>query len=72
MLWAVLLASFSLASAQDAAPADPGLVIRSTTSLVQVRVVAEDAGGKPVTGLQRDDFQVQDDRKPQLITLSRR
>lgn len=54
---------------QDAPPADSGLVIRSTTSLVQVRVVAQDAKGRPVTDLQRDDFQVQDDRKPQPITF---
>ena len=69
MFWVVLLAPFTIGFAQDTPPADPGLVIRSTTSLVQVRVVAEDAKGMRVAGLRRDDFQVQDDRKPQPITL---
>jgi VWFA-related protein len=69
MLWVALLASSTIGLAQDTPAADPGLVIRSTTSLVQVRVVAEDARGRPVTGLEREDFQVQDDRKPQPITL---
>ena len=54
---------------QDTPPADSGLVIRSTTSLVQVRVVAQDSKGRPVTDLQREDFQVQDDRKTQPITF---
>jgi len=44
-----------------------GVVIRSTTALVQVRVAAEDARGKPVTDLRQQDFEVQDDRKPQPI-----
>jgi VWFA-related protein len=45
------------------------MVIRSTTNLVQVRVVAEDSQGRPVADLQRVDFQIEDQRKPQPITL---
>lgn len=48
---------------------DSGVVIRSTTSLVQVRVVAEDGSGKPVHNLQRDDFRILDEGKTQPITL---
>lgn len=69
MFWVALLAGgFALWQQQTAAD-DPGVVIRSTTSLVQVRVVAQDSKGKPVTDLQRDDFQVFDDRKSQPITF---
>jgi VWFA-related protein len=54
---------------QETVPFDSDMVIRSTTNLVQVRVVAEDSNGSPVTDLQRADFQIQDNRKPQPITL---
>jgi len=54
---------------QETVPFDSDLVIRSTTNLVQVRAVAEDSQGRPVAGLQRADFQIEDDRKPQPITL---
>jgi VWFA-related protein len=54
---------------QETVPFDSDMVIRSTTNLVQVRVVAEDSKGSPVTDLQRADFQIQDNRKPQPITL---
>jgi VWFA-related protein len=63
-----LLSAAVMPGQQPAAP-DSGIVIRSTTRLVQVRVVAEDSQGKPVTDLQRDDFQVFDNRKAQPITL---
>lgn len=65
MFRVLLLTLFAVQFGQD----DPGVVIRSTTSLVQVRVVAQDSKGRPVIDLQREDFQVQDDRKPQPITL---
>jgi VWFA-related protein len=54
---------------QQTVPFDSDTVIRSDTNLVQVRVVAEDFQGRPVTDLQRADFQIQDDRKPQPLTL---
>lgn len=59
----------ALACAQQTVPFDSDVVIRSNTNLVQVRVVAEDSKGRPVTDLQRADFQIQDDRKPQPLTL---
>jgi VWFA-related protein len=65
MLWAALLVLAAPVFAQD----EPSVVIRSTTSLVQVRVVATGAQGQSVTNLRQDDFQVQDNRKPQPITL---
>ena len=46
----------------------PDAVIRTTTSLVEVRVMAEDAGGNPVTDLRREEFRLQDNRKPRPIT----
>ena len=66
MRWALLLSLFPLTAFQDT---DPGLIIRSTTSIVQVRVVVQDAKGNFVRDLTRDSFQLQDDRKPQPITL---
>jgi VWFA-related protein len=66
---ASFLAAPAAAFGQETVPFDSDLVIRSNTSLVQVRVVAEDSKGKPVTDLQRADFRIEDDRKPQPITL---
>jgi VWFA-related protein len=54
---------------QETVPFDSDMVIRSTTNLVQVRVVAEDSQGRPVADLQRADFEIDDDRKTQPITL---
>lgn len=68
--WTLILALAIPAFCQDEVE-DAGVIIRSTTSLVQVRVVATDSRGKPVLNLQRGDFQVLDDRKPQPITLFR-
>src|SRR5215469_656587 len=50
-------------AAQDA------VVIRTTTSLVEVRVVAEDRHGKPVADLKKSDFQILDNGRPQTIRL---
>jgi hypothetical protein len=44
-------------------------VIRTTTRLVEVRVMADDTGGNPVTGLRREEFHLQDNRKSQPITF---
>ena len=49
--------------------AQTGVVIRSTTRLVQVHVAAQDSQGRPVTGLRREDFQIFDERKQQPLTL---
>ncbi len=40
---------------------------QSTVSLVPVRVVVRDSSGKVVTNLQREDFQVTQDGKPQIV-----
>jgi VWFA-related protein len=63
------LAAVAAVFGQETVPFDSDLVIRSTTNLVQVRVVAEDSQGRPVTDLKQADFQIEDDRKPQPITL---
>jgi VWFA-related protein len=48
---------------------DSGVVLRSDTNLVQVRVAAQDSQGRPVTNLKREDFQIFDNRKPQVLSL---
>jgi VWFA-related protein len=47
----------------------PDAVIRTTTTLVEVRVVAVDSVGRPVTDLRREDFHVFDSGKPQTLKL---
>jgi len=68
--WTLVLALAIPAFCQDEVE-DAGVIIRSTTSLVQVRVVATNSKGKPVLNLLRSDFQILDDRKAQPITLFR-
>lgn len=43
-------------------------VIRINVNLVQVDAVVTDSGGRPVTNLIADDFQILQDGKPQAIT----
>jgi len=50
-------------------PAQDDLVIRTTTRLVEVRVVAEGDHGVPVADLSRSDFQILDNNVPQTIRL---
>jgi len=53
------IAALDLALAQGGAPVvQPGVTIRSTTTLVQVNVVARDAQGRPVDGLAKEDFEI--------------
>lgn len=52
-----------LAGAQER----PRTVIRTTTRLVQIRVMAMDRHGVAVTSLRKDDLQLLDNRKPQPI-----
>ncbi len=49
--------------------ASPSAIFHSSTKLVQVSVIAQDKDGKPVAGLQREDFQLFDNGKPQPIQL---
>jgi VWFA-related protein len=51
------------------AAAQDDVVIRTTTSLVEVRVVAEDKHGTPIADLKKSDFQILDNGKPQPIRL---
>ncbi len=62
--------AFLLAFAGTPLPVQQGdLVIRTTTSLVEVRVVAEDKDGKPVANLEKSDFEILDSGEPQAIRL---
>ncbi len=45
----------------------PAPVIRTTTHLVQVNVIAEDKHGNPITGLTREDFRVLDNGEEQTV-----
>ena len=51
------------------AAAQDDVVIKTTTSLVEVRVVAEDKHGKPIADLNKSDFQILDNGMPQPIRL---
>ena len=67
LLRAILLllaaAAFWRASAQDE------VVLRTSTNLVEVRVVAIDRHGTPVANLRKSDFEIQDNHHPQHIRL---
>ncbi len=67
----VVAAALSWALAQGPAapslPGAPGVTLRSTTTLVQVGVVAQDKQGQPVAGLTKDDFEVLDNGRPRPI-----
>ena len=67
-LLSLAAAVFSLAFAQPAAPpAQSGVTIRTTTTLVQVNVVAHDAKGQAVADPKKEDFEVFDNGRPQPI-----
>ena len=59
----------ALAAASLGDQTDSGIVLRSDTNLVQVRVAVQDSQGRPVTNLKKEDFQVFDNRKPQVLSL---
>jgi VWFA-related protein len=44
-------------------------VVKSSTELVRISVLARDHNGKPVTGLEAGDFSITDDTKPQDIVF---
>jgi len=65
----VLLASVAAARMLgEQGVTDSGIVLRSDTTLVQVRVIAENSKGA-VRDLRREDFEVLSDRKLQPVTL---
>jgi len=58
----------SMQTNQAATPEQPGApVVRATTRLVQVDVLATDARGNPVTDLTRDDFRLEEQGRLQSI-----
>jgi len=65
-LWCLRLALIATGSGDQT---DSGVVLRSDTNLVQVRVAAQDSQGRAVTNLKREDFQIFDNRKPQALSL---
>ena len=74
------LAGLMCLSGLDRTPASPGQVgqeittttapasFKSGTNLVQIAVVVRDAKGRAVGNLSAEDFQLADDRRPQLIS----
>jgi VWFA-related protein len=65
----VLLVACPLAALSQGAPSAPDSrpTLRSDVSLVPVHVVVRDSQGRPVGNLSRDDFQIFDQGKPQVI-----
>ena len=57
-----------LSSAQQLSQGPPQTVIRINVNLVQVDAVVTDSKGNPVTDLTREDFELLQDGKPQVIT----
>lgn len=70
---AALLAQSPAPSSQKSAtqidPGDAGVLIRSTTRLIQVNVVVHDRKGQPVKDLKKEDFKIFDNGKPQTISV---
>ena len=75
LLYSICLAGISAQAPNSTLPpkhaptsAGTGATIKLRVNLVQVRVVVRDSKGNPVPGLTREDFQVSDNGKPQIIT----
>ena len=56
------------AAKQEVSVRDTGTTFELRVNLVQVHVVVKDAKGKPVEGLKREDFQLYDQGKLQMIS----
>src|ERR1700690_2855511 len=54
---------------QSVPPIGQNAVLRTTTRLVQLNVIVQDKSGHPVHGLNKDDFILLDNGKPQNIAL---
>lgn len=50
-------------------PTQPPVVLKSTTRLVQVSVIAQDGKGQPITDLKKDDFRIKVNGKDQPIKV---
>lgn len=71
IIFLALLASASTlvrSQAASPAPADSTPVVKTKARLVLVDVVVTNDKGEPVTGLQKKDFEVLEDGKPQVIS----
>lgn len=67
---ALVLAAAALGGpGRRAVPQDPPPLFRSTTALVQVDAIVQDRDGRFVPGLTADDFEVEEEGKPQRIQL---
>lgn len=64
--WVALAASALLLCGQEPAPTNPSFSV--SVNLVQVDAVVTDSQGHPVRDLQKDDFEILEDRKPETIT----
>jgi VWFA-related protein len=65
-----LIISALLAQQQPAAhPDQPPVVLKATTRLVQVSVIAQDGKGQPVTDLKKEDFRIKVNGKDQPIKI---
>lgn len=66
------LSTTTTAFAQDVLPPPPNQAkadaIRSQSNIVLIRVVVRDSRGKAVTGLNKNDFEILDDKKRQAIS----
>jgi VWFA-related protein len=71
LFWPLVLLLAPLLAPQSVPPAGAqsaqNNVIRSTTRLVQVSLVVEDARGRPISGLTGADFSLSDEGQPQSI-----
>lgn len=47
----------------------PPVTLKTTTRLVQVNVIVQDAHGAPVAGLTKDDFTLMDQNQPQTLAI---
>jgi VWFA-related protein len=50
-------------------PAQPPVVLKATTRLVQVSVIAQDGKGQPITDLKKEDFRIRVNGKDQPIKV---
>src|SRR5713101_5903033 len=56
-------------NASEVSTRDNPATFRVRVNLVLVRVVVRDGQGKVITGLRKEDFQLSDNRKPQMISI---
>jgi VWFA-related protein len=66
-MYAASVLTFAYLVSGFAQPASSGVTIRSTTTLIQVSLTAQDAKGLPVADLRKDEFEVFDNGRPQRI-----